>query len=113
MRGLNELVRDFGRLDAELKRGLQREIHEAAAIVSNDARGRAGRFGAPVALKIRPRVRGARGFVESRARSRGVRPDFGALLMRTALLPALGGRQEDVVRRLEGMLDRLAHGAGF
>lgn len=106
--GLRELVRDFGRIDADLRRQLQREISEAADIVAQDARSRADRYAGNPGGKIRPRVRGASGYVESRARSKGIRPDFGALLMRTAFLPALASKESEVTRRVDQMLDRLA-----
>ncbi len=46
-------------------------------------------------------------------RTTGKRPDFGRLLMRTVLIPALEDNQEEVVEGLGRMLDRLATDNGF
>jgi hypothetical protein len=111
--GLAELVRAFRKLDDDLRREIQKEIQQAAEIVSDETRRRAERYGGQVASKIRPRVRGSTGIVESRAKSRGLRPNFGPLLIRTAFLPALASKQAQVVARLDEMLARLGGDAGF
>lgn len=113
VKGLRELVRDFGKMDAQLKKDLQDEIKNVAKIVSDDVTSRASRFGPAVSDKIRPRVSGARGFVQSNARSKGIRPDFGRLLMESSFIPALQAKEGEVVRAMEDMLDRLGNSNGF
>lgn len=112
--GLKELTRDFGRMSKELRKDMQRELSGVARIVSDDAREWATRqWGATVGNKIRPRVRGSSAFAESRARSKGLRPNFGGLVMSRALVPAQVKKQDEAVAAFEGVLDRLASGNGF
>lgn len=113
--GLRELHSALKRYDNELKKELERELREAAKIVSVEAAGLFGGVSARAAAGFRPRVRGfGRVAVEQRlGRTTGQRPDFGSLQMRTALLPALEAKQDEVVNHIEGMLDRLGRKEGF
>ncbi len=111
--GLNELVRAFGKIDKELRRGVQRELGEAAKIVRDEASAGFMHVSAKSASSFRPRVRGATAVVEQRrARTTGKRPDFGRHQMRY-LMRALGDKSDMVVARLELMIDRLGGEAGF
>jgi hypothetical protein len=65
-------------------------------------------------MGFRTRVRGGSVFVEqSRGRTTGEHPEFGVLQMERALLPALSGREDEVTRSLEDMLDTLGRKGGF
>lgn len=115
VRGLKELQRDFRKMSARLDKDVNKELREAAKIVSDDARSRFSAYSGPSSMGIRPRVKGGgRAFVEqSRRRTTGQRPDFGVLQMRKAFLPALDAKQEEVIERLDDMLGRLGGDYGF
>lgn len=117
VRGLDELIRDFGRMEAELRREVQRELQAVAKIVSDDAQRRASEenYGPRTVSQIRPRVRNrSTAVVDTRAKkTSGLRPDFGPLLMRKVFLPALFSKREDVERAMGELLDRLASKFGF
>lgn len=115
MRGLKELQRDFKRMSGDLSKYVDRELKEAAEIVSDEARSRLNPYQPRSAAGIRPRVKGfGRAFVEQRRRkTTGKRGDWGAFQMRRILLPALGSKQDEVVKRLDKMLGRLGGDYGF
>ncbi len=115
VQGLRELHRDFRKMSKDLSRDVDRELKEAAQIVADDARRRLAPFSARSAAGIRPRVRGfGRVSVEqSRRRTTGKRPDWGARQMRLDFLPALRAKAPEVERALDEMLDRLAGRNGF
>lgn len=115
VRGLRELQRDFKKMSGDLNKEVDRELKEAAGIVSEEARSRFVAYNSGSAAGFRPRVKGfGRAFVEqSRRRKTGKRPDYGALQMRKALLPALGAKQNEVIERLDKMLGRLGGDYGF
>ena len=111
--GLPELVRAFGRIDKDLKRGLQREISDAAKIVRDEAASGFMHISARSAGGFRPRVRGATAVVEQRYRkTTGLRPDYGSHQM-WYLLKALREKEDAVIARLELMLDVIGREAGF
>lgn len=98
-----------------LSKEVDKELKEAAKIVSDDAKPRLARYSANSATGIRPRVKGfGRAYVEqSRRRTTGKRPDFGALQMRKAFLPALSAKEGEVVDHIDKMLGRLGGDYGF
>lgn len=59
--------------------------------------------------KFRTGTRSGVVYVAPRARRRGgsPRPRFGVLLMTRAMLPAVEQEEDEVVRRVEGLLDRI------
>ena len=115
VRGLRELQRDFKKMGGGLNKDIDRELREAGQIVADDARSRFSGISASSAAGFRPRTRGfGRVVVEQRkGRTTGRRGDYGALQMRRALLPALGAKQDEVVKALDQMLGRLGGENGF
>ena len=113
--GLRELHSALKRYDERLKHELESELKQAGQIVADDARSRFSRYDEKSAAGFRPRLRGfGRVVVEQRKRrTTGQHPDYGALQMRRALLPAVMSNEEKVVEALDGMLDRLGREAGF
>ncbi len=110
VKGIRELDRDLGRIDKDLRRDLRREMSAGAKIVSDDAREwTSGKYGGRVSTKIRPRTRGASAYVESRAASRGIRPDFGVLIQRVLLI-SRAKKQDEVLRHVDAAIDKLADG---
>jgi len=111
--GGSKLVRAFGQVDKDLKRGLQHELSEAARIVRDDAASGFMHISARSASGFRPRVRGATAVVEQRYRkTTGLRPDYGSHQM-WYLLKALREKEDAVIARLELMLDVIGREAGF
>jgi hypothetical protein len=90
----------------------RRETRDAFKDVGEAVRSTAERFFRPIdqasaaAYVVRSRARGIA--VESRMRrTTGRRPDFGALQMRRALLPAATAEEHETERRLEHAYDRV------
>lgn len=115
VKGLKELHRDFRRMSKELSKDLDRELREAANIVAQDARARFDTYSPRSASGFRGRTKGfGRAIVEQRhRRTTGKRPDYGALQMRRALLPARASKHDEVVDRIDRMLGRLGGEYGF
>lgn len=112
--GLRQLSRAFRTVDKDLAKELRDELREAARIVSEDATARFQAINPASAAGFKPRSRTAGAFVEqSRRRTTGTRGDYGALQMRTALLPALEAKEGEVIDRVERMLDKIGDRAGF
>jgi hypothetical protein len=115
VRGLNELVRDFGRLEKGLKTEVQSEIRGLVAIVAGEARTIAGRkFQSQTGdaiQHIKTSVRGGRGFIVEDAEHRGYpyprRLEYENGGVRAFMRPALEAMHDDVERELGLMLDRL------
>jgi hypothetical protein len=81
-------------------------LRRAAEPVAADARRREQRWRGASISTIGPRVTPAGVSVTQRARKvTGTRPDFGALQMREAMLPALADHVDDVERAAEDVLD--------
>lgn len=101
--------------DSGLKKQVEARLLEAANRVAADARGRFSDVDNRSAAGFRPRLRGfSRVVVEQRLRRKtGDRPDYGALQMTKALLPAMAENQEKVIEDLDRMLDELARRSDF
>ena len=107
VKGLRELHRALKNADQETKKQLERELRDAGDIV----RDRAGmKFGNP---GLRTSTAGFGRVKVTRRRSRHLRGDFGSLLMRRSLLPALAETEPQVIEAVEGMLDRVGRKEGF
>lgn len=107
VKGLREFQRDMRRASKDVAKEFTKTMVELGAPIAADARSRADRYGSAVSNKIRPRVKGASLFLESRARSKGIRPDFGALVMGQALIPAVEGHADEVVDGFSKAVDEL------
>lgn len=115
VKGLKELHRDFRKMSKELSKDLDKELKKAAEPVREEAASRFQAYSPSSASGFRVRTKGfGRVFVEQRKRrTTGKRPDYGSLQMRRALLPALGSKQDDVVKAVDRMLGRLGGEYGF
>ena len=125
VKGLDQLIRDFNKVNADLRRDIQRELQEIARIVSDEAKeivvqGDLFESG-KLANQIRPRVRGSTAIVESRAKRKGYAYpgiyEFGKSgrmkKRRPFLEPALEAKQREVIEGLEDMLGRLTSENGL
>ena len=110
MHGLDEVVRDFRKIDRSLARELQGELKKAAEPVKEEAEQRLTRFSAKTQRSVRIRASGASVRVEHTARkTTGTRPDHGQRVQ-TRYEEALTAREREVIRRLEKFVDGLADG---
>ena len=112
--GLPKLQRALKTMERNAARYARDACERAAAPIVDTARSRKGRYpGAPTG-NIHPRTSRQTVYVEDRTPPHtGLRGDFGSLIMRNVMLPALYEHQEDVVRELDRTLDKLAKRAGF
>jgi proline dehydrogenase len=109
MRGYREFMRATAKAEKETKRTIHTRLREAGDIVRQDAARRFERYDEKSAsgFRIRSRVGGV--FVEQKLRkTTGYHPEYGALQMRTALLPALDAKSGEVERRMDQALKDLA-----
>jgi len=113
--GLRELNAALHRYDRALGKDLDRALLEAGVLVAQSARSKFSAIDTRSAGGFRARMRGfGRLVVEQRyGRTTGQHPEFGALQMRRALLPALREEEPYVFAAVEHMLDRLGHEEGF
>jgi hypothetical protein len=108
--------REFLRAVARAENDQRRRTRETFRDVGEDVRASATSHFSPVnarsAAGYRTRVRQT-GIVvqQSLRKTTGQHPEWGALQMRTALIPALMSNEDETVRKLERALDRVA--AGF
>lgn len=113
IKGLKELDRAFGKIDRDLRREMKVEIKAGAELVAADARPRAEKYGSRTAGGIKAAIRGTTGLVRQSIGGKRIRPAFGSVLLRNALLPAVEAKQEAVVDHFDQMLGRLGGDAGF
>lgn len=114
VRGYKELLRAAARAGKESKKEVRAALRAAADPVRADAVRRFSPYNAYSAAGYRVSVRARGVAVDSRRRkTTGRRPDYGALQMRKALIPAATANQDAVVRGIERALDRIeAHFEG-
>lgn len=114
VRGLRELQRDC----AKLSKALAKEVRDELRIVAEPVRVEAVSLLSPLSAdsaagyKVRVRARGV-AVEQSRRRTTGRRPDWGARQMRDVLIPALDSKQSEVITGLDRMLGRLAGENGW
>lgn len=114
VRGLRELSRTFRFMPADLRKEIRAELRALGEPTAADARARLGRYSARSAQTIRHRLKRDTEVVveQTRRTTTGSRPDWGAFQMRV-LLAARASKREEMVRRFENAIDRLADRHGF
>lgn len=109
VRGYREFMRATARADRESKRYVRESFRQVGEIIRTEAVGRFSPVDQRTASGYRTRVRQRGISVEqSIAKTTGKRPDYGSLQMRRALLPALMGNQDSLLRDLDQAMDRVA-----
>lgn len=107
VRGLDDTVRAFRRLESDVPKQIQKDLKTAVEPVRLESIRLISRFQGASIRTIRPRARGASAFVTQGARKvTGKRGDWGRrqqLLMEDALRDKQGAVMENV----EGVLDKL------
>ena len=107
--GLRDFLRDTAKAEKETKKKVRDRLKEAGDVVREEA----SRLFAPVSAKtadgyrVRARVSGVH-VEQSLRKTTGLRPDYGALQMRRALVPVLIAKEDDVQREMEKAADDLA-----
>ena len=114
VKGLRELDRAFRKMDKELSKDLRSSLKEAAEVVAVEARSRFQGIQPATSATMKAVVRARGASVEqTKGRTTGLRPDYGALQMRRALSPALDAKSAEVAKKVDDMLGRLASKNGF
>ncbi len=112
--GVREVNRAFRQIDRQLAKEFGGDLKDAAAPVVSSAKGKVTRYQGAKVSTIRARRAGARVYVEQSAKKvTGLRFDFGALQMRTVLIPALDENANQVFDAVEHVLNKYANSAGF
>lgn len=114
-RQLLALERAFTKYEVDLDEGLGVVLLGIGEKVAAGARDRFSAIDTRVAQGFGVRLSGAGrvAVAQRQRRTTGLRPDFGSLQMRSALLPAKGEQKEAIVEMAELMLDKIAVANGF
>lgn len=109
VKGLKELNRAINRADKESKKLMKDRFKQVGEIVASDGRSRFSRIdsGSAAGFKTKALTKGVK-VEQSRRKVTGKRGDYGALQMRTALVPALQAKRDDVIDELNRALDDVA-----
>lgn len=109
VRGYREFIRATNQAGPAARRAVREALREAAGPVREDAARRFAKYDERSAAHFRVGVTQRGVFVEQGLRkTTGLRPDYGALQMRKALLPALVSREAETERAVEHAIDRIA-----
>lgn len=109
VRGYREFLRASDRAGRESKKATRDVLKSVGEIVRVEGARRFTKYDARSAAGYRVRVRQRGVAVEQSLRkTTGKRPDYGALQMRKALLPALVSKEHEVERATERALDTIA-----
>jgi len=106
--GYKQTMQAIARTDKATRKAVREELRKAGDNVKAGAALRFARYDARSAAGYRTRVR-QRGIAveQSKKRTTGKHPEFGALQMRKALLPSLYMNEPRTERALEAALDRI------
>lgn len=110
VQGLREFLQATDRASRDTKRLVREELKEAAEPVRAEAERRFMRVNPVSAEAYRVSIRRA-GVVlvqSSKRKTTGTRPDYGALQMRIALVPAADAKKREVEDRMERAVDRIS-----
>jgi hypothetical protein len=109
VRGYRDFLRAADRAGRESKRAVRDTLRDVGEIVRRDAADRFEKYDARSAAgyKVRVRQRGV-AVEQSLRKTTGKRPDYGALQMRKALLPAAISNEKRVELQFSRALDKVA-----
>ena len=114
VKGLAEVEASLARYEAGIDKAMRSAARLAGNIVMMDARSRFSAIDVRSARGFRVKVRARGVSVEQRlGRVTGKRPDYGALQMTRALLPALGENEAKAGAIFETAIDALSIKSGF
>lgn len=114
-RDLDSLIRSLHELEPSTERAVKDELRLVGGMVSDDATERFRKYDDATAagFRVRVRVGGLVQVEQSKRKTTGTRPDFGALQMTKALLPAREAKLEQAAVGLEKRVLRVMHQHGF
>lgn len=105
--GLRETRKAFEKGSDRLKE-LDKELADIAAPVAQDIQTKLARFGAPTVQGVKVKRRGFEVKVQqTRRKTTGHHPEFGALQMKDAFIPTLMDHETRVVNDVEKWLDNV------
>ncbi len=108
VKGYRETMRAFQQADKDARKELRAALKEVGEVVRRDAAARFASTSGRTAAGYRTAVRQRGVAVEQRlAKTTGLRPDYGALQMRRALIPARSENLEELDAAMEAALDRV------
>jgi len=109
VKGYREFVRACDHAGNDTKREVRKTLRTVGDIVRAEASQRFARYDARSAAGYRVSVR-QRGVsvVQSLRKTTGLRPDYGTLQMKRALLPALVTKETEVEHAMERAIDTVA-----
>jgi hypothetical protein len=113
--GLTALVKALRELDRLALKELRREFKLIGERVEASARRRFSRYNVKSALGFKTSVKST-GLVvvqQSLRKTTGLRPDWGALMMRKALLPGRAQHMDETIRDAEQAVGRALKATGF
>lgn len=105
--GLRSMLKVTDQMPNDIKRGVRAELRKVAEPVRAEATALfVGTVGKPGATKygISVRAVGTVSVEQRLRRTTGLHPEFGALQMRRALLPALDHNEDNVVRAMDSVI---------
>ena len=109
IKGYREFIRACDRAGKETKKEVRGTFRKVGDIVREEASSRFRDVSPRSAAGYRTRVRqGGVAVEQSLRRTTGLRPDFGALQMQEALIPALEDKEDEVIEAMDDALDRVA-----
>jgi hypothetical protein len=112
--GYRETMRALNATEKATAKTMKDAQLKAAEPVAESARQKVSEFQGASAGTIGPRVTTTGAFVTQKAKKvTGQRGDFGALQMRTALIPALEEHEDDIADEVEDAFFMLARRHGF
>ena len=108
VRGVKELIRANRLMEPAIRRETTKAFRRVGSAVQGDATARFERYSPKTAGGYRTYVRQRGiGVEQSLRRTTGLRPDFGALQMRKALVPALEDNREETMQLTERAIDEV------
>lgn len=114
--GLRELIHALKEVDVHVIPAIKERLEEVGEVIRREAQHRFESIDRYSAQGFETRVRpGSEALVVvgTRLRSRGTNPDWGALLMTKALLPARSAKFDEAAEILENRVGSLLHQHGF
>jgi hypothetical protein len=114
VKGYRETARALSRVNKEAKATLYKGLREAASPIAADAAARLSGYAGMSTSTIKPSAQMRGVFViQRKAKTTGLRPDFGSLQMRKGLLPALAAGQDSIESDVEKAFEALIVFNGF
>jgi hypothetical protein len=107
VKGYTELIRAFNKAQVDTNIGMKRTLKEVGEIVRVDAAARFSHYDGRSAAGYRTVVTQRGVDVRQSIKGKGIRPQYGAIQMTKALLPALDAKAGEVNGAFESFLDRV------